>query len=307
MKETETKIVMQDGFAKPKVLNGVMVITPQMAVTVTPRIAEELFEFNKNIRTLRSGTIKYYAEQMKKGNWILNGAAIIFDEKSNLVDGQHRLRACVESGVSFRTFIVCGGSEVGQDLGDPRTLKMLLESIGVKHVSVVSAAVNVIYGKKNSPDSIGWIITRGPKHNRGDKVPRASIQELLSFYQIHAEAFNRSAALCRNVKPSGLIGPGLLASLHYLFAERNPGVAALFVKALFGDLAVDPGDPVAQLRARLLKELPKNASKSSKEMRAALIIKAWNLWCRGERTKFLKWAASGPKPEPFPEIESPQS
>ena len=43
---------------------------------------------------------------MRNGLWELNGAAIVIDEFGNLIDGQHRLSAVVESGTTQQFVVV---------------------------------------------------------------------------------------------------------------------------------------------------------------------------------------------------------
>ena len=69
--------------------------------TITPEYAKELLDYNKKNRSLSKATVDRYAEDMRKDNWQQNGEAIKIDWDGNLIDGQHRLAACVKSGVSF--------------------------------------------------------------------------------------------------------------------------------------------------------------------------------------------------------------
>lgn len=45
---------------------------------------------------------------MKDGKWRLNGEPIIVDDQGCCVNGYHRLSACIEAGVPFRTLLVTG-------------------------------------------------------------------------------------------------------------------------------------------------------------------------------------------------------
>lgn len=47
-------------------------------------------------------------KQMKDGKWRLNGEPIIVDDQGCCVNGYHRLSACIEAGVPFRTLLVTG-------------------------------------------------------------------------------------------------------------------------------------------------------------------------------------------------------
>ncbi len=116
MSEAKERVVL------PEELGGEKIVTPSMVTWVTPELAEKLLKRNPNFRSMRVGLIQKYAREMKDDEWILNGATIIFNGDGKLVDGQHRLAACVEAGVKFPTIIYCGGSALGIDEKFARTL-----------------------------------------------------------------------------------------------------------------------------------------------------------------------------------------
>ena len=50
-------------------------------------------------RKLRPGIVKRYEEEMRQNSWTLSSDAIAFDCNGNLIQGQHRLKAVVSSGL----------------------------------------------------------------------------------------------------------------------------------------------------------------------------------------------------------------
>lgn len=70
-------------------------------VKIEPEIAQALLEIhnNKN-RPLSKATVKKYVNEMNQGMWRDAVAPILFSLEQNLLDGQHRLAAVVESGKS---------------------------------------------------------------------------------------------------------------------------------------------------------------------------------------------------------------
>lgn len=75
-------------------------------VTITPKIAKQLLEYNTHNRPRQESRIRDYAEDMKKGKWYLSESAIGFDADGVLTNGQTRLEACTIANVSFES-IVC--------------------------------------------------------------------------------------------------------------------------------------------------------------------------------------------------------
>jgi len=59
-------------------------------------------------RPLASSRVKKYASRMSKKLWKLNGEPIILSPNGELLDGEHRLRAVIESGVELETVVIFG-------------------------------------------------------------------------------------------------------------------------------------------------------------------------------------------------------
>lgn len=59
-------------------------------------------------RKLRLLLAQKYAAQMVANHWVLNGETITFDKYGRLVDGQHRLKAVLLSGVTVPMLVVRG-------------------------------------------------------------------------------------------------------------------------------------------------------------------------------------------------------
>ena len=75
-----------------------MVIDPDQAL-------KWLETVNTNNRKVSDVHVRRFARDMTEGKWRLTHEAIAFDSGGTLIDGQHRLWAIVESGVSVETFV----------------------------------------------------------------------------------------------------------------------------------------------------------------------------------------------------------
>lgn len=81
---------------------------------ITPEIASDLLENNDVNRKISHGTVTAYMSDMLAGNWDENtGASISLDESGRLRDGQHRLTAIVNAGVSLHMWVCRCVSEDG--------------------------------------------------------------------------------------------------------------------------------------------------------------------------------------------------
>jgi len=112
--------------------------------TVTPELATEWLGHNVHNRNVRGLLVAKFAEDMAYGAWELNGDAIRFNGGGELVDGQHRLLACVESGVAFPTVVIRGLAASVMptiDQGAKRTLADVLKLRGEVDTLNLAAAV----------------------------------------------------------------------------------------------------------------------------------------------------------------------
>lgn len=71
-------------------------------MTVTPAMATEWITKNRSKnRKVSEATVLKYAEDMRSGRWVLNGETIIMDKAGNIIQGQHRLLACIEASDAY--------------------------------------------------------------------------------------------------------------------------------------------------------------------------------------------------------------
>ena len=72
---------------------------------ITPEQAASYLENNAKHRPIKQKKVDAYVSEMVNGQWQLNGKSIIFDSNGRLMNGQHRLSACVQSGVTLRILV----------------------------------------------------------------------------------------------------------------------------------------------------------------------------------------------------------
>lgn len=77
-------------------------------VRVQPEQAAKWLSFNGHHRKVKQKDVDKYSARMSAGSWMVNGKTIVLDREGRLIGGQHRLHACVKSGVPFDTLVVWG-------------------------------------------------------------------------------------------------------------------------------------------------------------------------------------------------------
>ena len=75
-------------------------------MTITPQIAQEWATLNTRNRPVRYAKVAQFARDMKAGRWHMTGDPIQFGISGRLLNGQHRLWACIMSDTAFETVVV---------------------------------------------------------------------------------------------------------------------------------------------------------------------------------------------------------
>lgn len=125
---------------------------------ITPQVATNLLDnLYERQRAVKPQVVKRYAEAMRNDQWLTTGDTIKLSEDGKVMDGQHRLRAVVESGYTLENAIIIQGVDEDafnvMDQGRPRTFADWLTSDGVgKTSNALAAAINATirykYGSK---------------------------------------------------------------------------------------------------------------------------------------------------------------
>ena len=242
-------------------------VTTQV-VTITPEWAEKALEGNTHNRPISNGTVEDYASQMKRKLWLLNGEAIVFDYSGRLLDGQHRLWACVDSGASFDAVVVRGvDPETFStiDTGKKRSAGDVLHIAGIKkNEKTVAAAACVCLDY-----CAGSLARGGAKQAKGLKRT-ATRTDVLRFVEKNPQLktwVERSLSESTWVRPYA----ANISAVLYLGSLKYREQAEEFILGWLSGQNLGSKSPVLALRNRLGTE-----KRMLRATRVGLIIHAWN-------------------------------
>lgn len=253
--------------------------------TITPALAEQWLEKNKQNRPLRDHHVVSLAKEMKEGRWMLNGEAIVFDENGDLLDGQHRLWAAFDHGQTFQSVIVRGVDPASFgtiDSGMKRSAGDVLAKAGVQYGTLVGAAIRLVH----------FYATGRRDHTIVQRMSNAETLELLDQYpriKVAVELVGPSAAL------KAIISQTAMTAAVYFMLEDDAEATREFVEVIASGEGLKRGDARLTLRNLLI-----NAKGLGRRMhhriQFALTIKAWNAWRTGRELTSLRFIES----EDFP-------
>jgi hypothetical protein len=257
--------------------------------TITPQIAATWLTKVHN-RPQRSHRIKKYARVMRDGRWRLNFEWIGIDPDGFVIEGQHRLEACVMAQTPFQALVLFDLSRdlfpfIGGAL--PRGVADNIALAGGKDYNALGGAVAFVWRADNGLPQYATGIGSRPDNDE-------ALATLAAHPTLHDSV--KMARRATRVFPS----VAMLAYLHYEFKRRNSELADLFIDKLATGANMRETDPVFVLRERLLDNRAAKAKLPNKHI-MALTIKAWNYAHAGRRApKFIRWSDGAG--EAFPKI-----
>jgi hypothetical protein len=261
--------------------------TPRV-VKVTPQFAEALLNNNRLNRPLRPGRVERYARDMAAGNWQMNGETIKVTRDGDLLDGQHRLFAVIESGATVSMLFVEGLSADVMptiDTGAPRSFSDVL-SIGKRtNTTVVAAALRWLYWYESKPR---------PASNATSKPTHSELAQLLGE---NPDVVERASEIASTKRARRLVPTSVLCFVYTMAHRIDPARAGAWLGLLESGAEMDAKHPVHQLRERMLSNATSTAKLPPLDV-CALTVKSWNQYITGKRTNVLRWTSA----ESFPDF-----
>lgn len=252
---------------------------------------------NVRNRPLRTRLLKRISDQIRRGEWELNGESIIWANDNTIIDGQHRLQAIVDAGVSapgLPCIVVYGVSPDAYksiDSGASRLAKDDLGLLGYVNTTILAAAAAMLHTFRN----FGTMLPAGQ-----NRPTRAQTVQMLMNEPTLADSVKMADNIHRRM-------PNMFKTqtivLHHLFSEIDPELNELFWTLIVEGAELPKDSPILALRNRIngfAGSRMRNAYTAAEY--GALVIKAWNAWIVGQKVAILRWKGIGKFSEDFPQI-----
>lgn len=260
---------------------------------ITPERAAHLLSRNQNNRPLSKQHAAELTRVMKRGEWQLNGDSIRIDTNANILDGQHRLTACVQSGITFESVILTGLSpEVFGtiDRGKGRTIGEILSISGVPNYNMVAGAsrMAITRNKCGLPES-------------GQASHRTTAVEVGQFLDENPDMIDAAHYVAGKSWLRKYLGASRSAYCVFEFRRYAPSRADDFMEALCSGSGLDSASPVLALRDRIVAE--KTAvTKLGRVHTTALVFKAFDKFLSNSKVRNLYVRVRGEKEEDLRKI-----
>jgi hypothetical protein len=270
-------------------------LTPEL-MDITPEIAEAFLQFNVQNRKINERHVREIARALVDGEYLDNGEAIKLSWPIAsrgglpiLLDGQHRLQAIVDTGITVKLLVVRGldpRSQATMDTGRKRTGADWLRIKGEREYTVTSAVLSAIW-----------------KWDQGDKMlltsPKPTPLEQWGLLERHPEIRrSRDVGIQTNQGFPDLKKTSLSVA-HYILNGLDPVHAPYFFRLIGTGEDLKGGHPVLALRKRATSYRYRGEPMLLRR-EVGLVVIAWNKCVEDDdAVTSIIHAVEKPVPEPL--------
>jgi hypothetical protein len=202
--------------------------------------------------------------QMDADGWKVNGEALKFSTDGKLLDGQHRLEACVRANKPFRSTVVVGLEPETQATMDDNRRRTVHDQVLLQGMNLPKAA----------SAAARWLLLI--RLGTIGRAQRSTNQEILEVLHRHP-GLAQSAEAIRDKDVVAL--PSIILTMHYIGSQllNQLAKANAFVEVMASGVPAYEGDPVHAWREELSKAARKQHNVSAK-LQWLGAVHAWNLF-----------------------------
>jgi hypothetical protein len=249
------------------------------AVIITPECAARALASNHGNRRLKKAQVSYLSQMIQNGEWRPDHPCqIVFSSSGRLIDGQHRLNACIVAGQPIVVRVVCGADEslkrylgggVPRNTSDQLTIEDG-EPKSLREIQVATLWTRVAHAKRTDTsfqngwkptpkmvadmidahrDAIAWSAAHRMRHQNGIKRTGVCLPVAM-LYEINPDDAQRFAdALCviqAEIQQAALLREFLLG--RWTHVGGSTVEQAILEKSIFAVRSFINGKPIRSLK-----------------------------------------------------------
>lgn len=247
--------------------------------TVTPVLAHEWLGANTHNRRLSRAQVDRFARDMAAGAWKFTADPIRFNGQGTLIDGQHRLHACIKAERPFDALVIRNMPMDIQEKLDQGKMRNVGDHLMLRDAELPSPAMIGATARQLIAIKDGVM---EPQRN----TRRPTNSEVLAIFDKHPDIAESVRAIGKSVIG---VHPSIIAAMHYVGAHllHDRDTADSFVSVFATGEPAYTGDPAHLWRERLIAQQTKNARMRRSSIRIGT-IHAWNLFRRKETLRLFR-------------------
>lgn len=247
-------------------------------VTVTPEIAERWLKgntFNRPRRSIRSAK---YGRDMAAGRWTLNNDAVCFTSDGQLVNGQHRLQAVVDTETSVVMLIIRNmplDAMVNMDSGAKRTVGDALGLNGERNTALLASITKQ-----------AMFVADGRIYRDSQIMAQATTSEIEDFLIDHPE-LRDATSIASKYRGNIDTPPTAIGVAYWLISNRNgTSLAEHFISQVATRTNEPAGSAILAVDSRL-REIKRSNATFAVRNHVYLLLKGWNHYAADRQVRVL--------------------
>ncbi len=264
-------------------------------LAITPSQARVILDdFNPRNRRFRIEVSERVRVALKTGKWKVNGETIIFGFDTNtgrgiLLDGQNRLRGCVNANKTMNTYVSFGFDPEMFTTIDRGSSRGLADDLSIKkHTNCLQlAAASRIAIAYRSGIRTSSVLQHNP-----------SSEEVFEFLEENPEIIE-SVSYSMNHSKSIATAGRLIGACHFLFGVKSSDSRDEYFEELASGAELKADSPVLAARKRLIQNKldasrhVKSTHFSANFLSLCVLIVSWNAFRKGMSLTKIVVRASG--------------
>lgn len=259
-------------------------------IEVTPALAKKWLKNNFRNRPLRDDVVHAYARDMKNARWVYTHQGIAFNDRDELIDGQHRLSAVVLAGMAVRMMVTFGlpsqieGQEMTtMDAVDRGATRSVADQLKIQHGLKDGSAIAMMCA------SIAPICSN-------ERTRRLSVGQTLEIYREFQSAIQW--VIAHRSREVGLRQAGVNAAFAFAIAsEKGHETCSTPIQLMFESLVSGDGinakSGIGRLREFLTAPEAKLLTRGSDRALAELVLHAIHLQLQRKSVAKLEHSTEG--------------
>lgn len=235
--------------------------------TITPESATNWLRANQHNRPVRRRHVAFLASEILKGNWQVNGQAIVISEDEQVLDGQHRLLAIIEAGRQVQSLVVYGIHEDAFKTIDTGAVRTGADALCLEHPDIALGTMRA------TSTAVVWC--KRLEDGRLNNFRRISNTEVIEYVRDHpslVQCIERVQSYPHDNRPLSL---GCGGALFEIFARRSSDLADDYMHKLYTGEEIARDDVEWLLRAAFIRD-----SNSRRKLptidKVRMVCKGWN-------------------------------
>ncbi len=271
-------------------------------VNITPEQAAKMLERNVRNRKITKQRVAIYTDEILKGNWMLNGESIRFNNKNQLIDGQHRLTAIIKANVAVEMIVITGlnpevfkNIDTGRNRNAGDVLSIVITDKTQDHAVKAGALIRkILLSEKSTSLRMYHANTPNVSHSLTMTTTNDAVVE---YYRKHKSEIDEVVdfGLKYQKQTKKIMNLSSLMFVLWYLRRINVEVAETFYHHLATGENLSPTNPIYHLREKLMS-LTVSEKRPPTWHFPAYIYKAWNAYRKRQEMYRLSIRANETEP-----------